>query len=334
MASDVEVQPYEDYGFFGPESITWRVWKFPTSLTIGFQRAVVIEELDPFLLAAVEATQKVRYQPRIRYDHTLKYFATIAFADARTAIKASEMLVKIHSRAVGIEPVSGNTFDANDPDSQLWIHMTAWHSILYAYERFGPGRLKPEEEEQYWAECAVAAELQTCDPASVPRTREGVREYFELVRPRLAASESTQSMMNHLLHAKIMFPPLPKVFAPLAWLVSRVLRTGTIATMPRWQRKLAGLRQPRVLDWIVTPILWVAFQLATLRRRNQVRVLGMLSPATRPVVEPILLDVEPKNPVTYTPAQARERYGVLPPLELYRQLQQPAAADRVASLQA
>src|SRR5919197_778867 len=100
------VKPHEDYGFFGPDSVTWRVWGYPTSLTIGFQRSVVIEELDPFLLAAVDTTNKVRYEPRTRYDRTLRYFATVAFADSGSAIKASEVLVKVHAKNVGIEPIS------------------------------------------------------------------------------------------------------------------------------------------------------------------------------------------------------------------------------------
>ena len=33
-----KVSPHEDYGLFGPGSITWRVWMYPTSLTVGFQR--------------------------------------------------------------------------------------------------------------------------------------------------------------------------------------------------------------------------------------------------------------------------------------------------------
>src|SRR5438477_10745904 len=139
------IEPHEDYGFFGPDSVTWRVWSYPTSLTIGFQRSVVIEELDPYLIAAVDATDAVRTRPRQRYDRTLRYFATVAFGGARSAIKASEVLVRVHAKAVGIEPISGKAYDANDPDSQLWIRLTAWHSILYAYERYGPGRLSPED---------------------------------------------------------------------------------------------------------------------------------------------------------------------------------------------
>ncbi|MFC7617561.1 oxygenase MpaB family protein [Actinokineospora soli] len=114
----------------------------------------------------------------------------VAFAGTEATVKAADVLVKVHSTAVGIEPGSGEPYDANDPASQLWIHLTAWHSILYAYEKYGPGRLSPEDEARYWADCATAAELQTCDPAAVPRDRAGVRAYFERTRPQLAGSPS------------------------------------------------------------------------------------------------------------------------------------------------
>ncbi|HEU0317416.1 MAG TPA: oxygenase MpaB family protein, partial [Solirubrobacteraceae bacterium] len=250
---------HEDYGFFGPDSVTWRVWRYPTSLTVGFQRAVVIEELDPALIAAVDKTNAVRSRPRTRYDRTLRYFAMVAFGDSRSTSKAADILVKVHSQAVGIEPLSGNPYDANDPHSQLWIHLTAWHSILYAYERYGPGKLSREDEDRYWAECAVAAELQTCDPADVPRTREGIREYFAYMRPRLAGSEAAQSMMDFLLDAKAMFPPVPLVLKPMMAVINKTMRIATIATMPRWMRKMAGVRQPRLVDLLVRPVMMLTF---------------------------------------------------------------------------
>lgn len=331
---------HEDYGFFGPDSVTWRVWSYPTSLTIGFQRSVVVEELDPFLIAAVDATDKVRYQPRVRYDRTLRYFAIVAFADARTAIKASEMLVKVHSKAVGTEPISGKRYDANDPDSQLWIHLTAWHSILYAYERYGPGKLSPADERRYWEECAVAAELQTCDPATVPRSREGIREYFEAVRPRLAASEAAQSMMDHLLNAEVMFPPLPRIARPGAWIASKLLRIATIATMPKWMRDLANLRQPAWVDRAITPLMRAAFRISEASPRLQLLALSLISPSTRPVVEPVLLGVAPQREETLTPAGARARDGAVTPLEIYASLTEDAllsnngAPEPVAELSA
>jgi uncharacterized protein (DUF2236 family) len=324
------IQPMEDYGLFGPDSVTWRVWSYPTGLTVGFQRSVVIEELDPFLVASVHTTQKIVTQPRIRYDRTLEYFATIAFADTRSAVKASEILVKVHAMAVGVEPVSGLRYDANNPNSQLWIHLTAWHSILYAYELYGPGKLSEHDERRYWEEGAIAAELQTCDPDTVPRTREGIREYFEQMRPRLAASEATQAVMDHLLNAEVMFPPMPRVLRPGAWVVNRVLRAATIATMPRWQRRLAGLGQPRLVDTLIRPVMRLAFRVGAMSKRLELLLLRLISPATVPVVAPMLSGIRPAQEETLTPASAFEHHRTPRPIDLYRSLQNGAGgSDRI-----
>lgn len=303
------VAAHEDYGFFGPDSVTWRVWSYPTSVTIGFQRAVVIEELDPALVAAVTTTQGIYQRPRTRYDRTLRYFALVAFGDSRTTSKAADVLVKVHSKGIGTDPVTGQRYDANDPDSQLWIQLTGWHSILKAYERYGPGKLSPEDEARYWAECAVAADLQTCDPADVPRNREELRAYYERMRPQLVGSDIARAAMDHLLTADVMLPPMPRILRPGAWLVSRVLRAGTIATMPRWMRALGGLRQSRVVDALVRPLLWTAFRLVHLDKRAELALLKVLSPMTVPVVAPVLLGIPPTTPEVLTPAEARERYG-------------------------
>lgn len=315
----------EDYGFFGPDSVTWRVWSYPTSLTIGFQRAVVIEELDPFLIAPVYITQKIVNNARIRYDNTLRYFATVAFGDSRSVVKAADALVRIHARAVGVEPVSGLHFDANNPDSQLWIHLTAWHSILYAYEVYGPGRLSDADEKRYWEECAVAAQFQTCDPEKVPRTREGVRQYFARMRPRLAASEAAQGIMDHLLNAEVMFPPVPVLLRPGAWFVNRILRAMTLATMPEWQRRLAGLRQGRLDAWLTRRLGRAFFRTFAVlaSKRLQLALLERISPATGPVVRHVLLDEPAQTTDVLTPEQAFVRHRTPSPVEQYRKLRMP-----------
>jgi uncharacterized protein (DUF2236 family) len=319
--TNTTVEAREDYGIFGPDSVTWRVWSYPTGLTVGFQRSVVVEELDPFLVASVYASQRIVRQARIRYDHTLRYFATIAFGGSREVVEASATLMRIHSRNVGVDPVSGLHFDPNNPDSQLWIHLTAWHSILYAYERYGPGRLSSEEEARYWEECAVAAELQTCDPEKVPRTREGIRRYFEAMRPRLAASEATQEVMRHLLRADVMLPRMSFALRPGAWAVTRVLRAATIATMPRWQRRLAGLRQPRVADWLVRPLLRISFAAIASSGRFRLRALRLLSPSTVEIAGPMLLGIPARESRTFTPVAAFQHHGIPTPAELYADLQ-------------
>lgn len=229
------IRPAADYGFFGPGSVAWRVWSYPTSLLLGFMRAVVIEELDPFLVASVAESGQVRQRTPLRYDRTLQYFSTVIFGDAQSVLKSADVLMKIHSRAVGLEPVTGRQFDANDPDSQLWIHLTAWHSILYTYEVFGPGKLNAADEAEFWRQCAVAAEFQTIDPATVPTTREGIRTYFEEFRPKLVGSEVAQDMMDYLLDltGEILPAAVP---TSVRRVLNAVVRRGVIATMPRWMR--------------------------------------------------------------------------------------------------
>ncbi len=314
------MQPHEDYGFFGPDSVTWKVWSYPTSLTIGFQRAVVVEELDPALVASVTETHAIFDRPRTRYDRTLRYFALVAFGSSRETSRAADVLVKIHSKGIGTCPVTGIRYDANDPDSQLWIQLTGWHSILLAYERYGPGRLTPEEEAQYWAECAVAAELQTCDPADIPRNREELRAYYERMRPQLLTSGIAKDAMNQLLDARVMLPRLPWFLAPVSWASAFALRKGTVATLPRWVREEAGLEQSRLVDASVRPVLRVAFWLASLNGSVAVQLLRLLSPMTVSVAAPVLLGVPPENPEVLTPAQARERYGYDKPRDAHLEL--------------
>ncbi|WP_109506131.1 oxygenase MpaB family protein [Nocardioides speluncae] len=304
-----ETEPMEDYGFFGPDSVTWKVWGHATTPIIGLQRAVVVEELDPALIAAVDATGANYDRPRTRYDRTVRYFAMVAFADSRTVSKAADVLVKVHSKAIGTEPVSGNRYDANDPHSQLWILLTGWHSVLKAYELYGGGKLTAEEENRFWEECAVAAELQTCSAADVPRTREGIQEYFEQMRPRLAVSEAAQRMMDHLLNAKVALPEPPLLLRPAVEVINLVLRAGTIATMPRWMRRMSGFDQPRIVDWLVRPVLRIAFGVVDRSPRLKLRVAHLIAPSVTAVVAPYILGVAPRSEDVLTPGKARELYG-------------------------
>ncbi|WP_141772859.1 oxygenase MpaB family protein [Mycobacterium malmoense] len=319
LLSFPQVEAAEDYGFFGPDSVTWKVWSYPTSLTIGFQRSVVIEELDPALVAAVDKTHEIYKRPRTRYDRTLRYFAMVAFGDSASTVKAADVLVKIHSKAVGTDEVTGIRYDANDPASQLWIHLTAWHSILVAYERYGPGKLSPEEEKRYWAECALATELQTCDPSDVPGTRDGIRQYFDEMRPQLLGSDIAKQAMNHLLRAEVMLPPIPLLLRPGALVIAAFLRRGTLATMPKWMREMSGLPVNPVLDAAVVPVLRLAFKAVGMSTRLQLMLLQLLSPTTVEVAAPVLCSVPAKNRATTTPRLAQARFGFDPPALAHKQ---------------
>lgn len=305
-----DVVPHRDYGFYGPDSVTWKVFSYPTSLSVGFQRTVVIEMFEPFLLASVEHTGAVRGRPALRYDRTLRYVATVAFHDSASAISAADVLMRIHSRIRGIEPISGLPYDANDPEAQLWIHLTQWHSVLLAYETFGPGKLTEDEELRYWAECRRAAELQTIDPDAVPRSREEMSAYYERMRPRLAATAATQEVVEHLLNASAsLLDDLPLYQRIARPFVRTAFRKATIATLPRWLRRLGGIRQGRIQDTLIITTMRIAFRTLFLTRWSRLRLLEVISPQTAPVAAPALFAIPPLKRVTVSPADAWKRSG-------------------------
>ncbi|CRK49233.1 conserved hypothetical protein [Rhodococcus sp. RD6.2] len=291
--------PRRDNGFFGPGSPTWKVWTHPTAL-IGFQRAVTLEHFDPMLAAAVADADGIYTDPRGRLDGTLSYFLVIAVGDSRTAIETSELLMRVHARITGIEPVSGKRYAANNPDSQLWIHVTGWHSVLKAYEMFGPGPLTPEDEDRYWADCVVAAELQTCATSDVPASRAAVREYFAEVRPRLCTSERAQRGMHYLLRTEGGAGRWP------LWASSRLIAPAAIATLPKWMRVLGDFDQPAALDRAVAPAARAAVRATRSPAAMQAVLRGTL-PVTRSVLKWHFANPVAENPETVTPAEARDR---------------------------
>ncbi len=290
----------EDYGFFGPDSPSWKVWASPTAL-IGFQRSVVLEHFDPFLAAAVADSAGIYTDPRGRLDRTLAYFLTVAVADGRTAVEVSDALMRIHAQAKGIEPITGERYSANNPQSQLWIHVTGWHSVLKCYEQYGPGPLPPAEEARYWAESRIAAELQTCKPGDVPASRDEVRQYFDDVRGRLCTSEHADRAMHYLLHT-----PRDRGFR--LWAGSRVLAPAAIATLPMWMRRMGRFDQPAAVDAAVALVARAWVQALSARNfRPMVAVAHRIAPRTAEVLVSHLTAGPPAQPRTVTPSEVRER---------------------------
>jgi uncharacterized protein (DUF2236 family) len=300
MTDDAMSIRRDDYGFFGPDSPSWKVWASPTAL-IGFQRAVVLEHLDPFLAAAVADSAGIYTDPKGRLDRTLAYFLTVAVADGRTAVSVSDALMRIHARAKGVEPITGSRYSANNPDAQLWIHVTGWHSVLKCYERYGPGPLSPAEESRFWAESRIAAELQTCKPADVPSSRDEVRQYFADVRGRLCTSEHADRAMHYLLRT-------PRDRGVRLWAGSRLLAPAAIATLPQWVRHMGNIDQLAAVDAAVTPIAraWVR-ALSANNFRPMLAVARRIAPETADVLAQHLTAGPPAQRRTITPAEARER---------------------------
>lgn len=322
--------PMEDYGFFGPDSMAWKVHGYPTGFTIAFQRTVFTEVLEPSVLTSVAATGSVLGRPEVRYQRTLEYMATLTFGDSRSVTKASDILMKIHSRIVGIEPVSGQPYDANSPEGQLWIHLTAWHSLLYTYEMFGPGKLSEAEELQYWAECRRAAEFQNINLDEVPRNRDEMRAYYERMNPRLATTVQSREILDMIINggSHILPSSWPR---PVKTLNRIVFRRALIASLPHWLRNLVGVRQSRWVDAAVIALLRPIFAWIDRRPRLKSGLVSSMAPRVARVYAPATLGLAPTDPRVFTPAEARARYDVRDPRDHYQDILAKREAKALAT---
>ncbi|NUS10213.1 MAG: DUF2236 domain-containing protein, partial [Streptomyces sp.] len=289
-----------DNGLFGPDSVSWKVWAAPTSL-VGFQRAIVLEHLDPLLASAAADSGGMYRNPHGRFDQTFGYLLTIALGDARTAVRTAEAVTRIHTRVTGTDPVTGRRYSANNPASQLWIHVVAWESVLTCYQAFGPRPLGEADVRRYWAECAVAAGLQTCSPDDVPRTAAEADAYFARLRPGLCTSERANHGMRYLL-----WPPLRSV-GPRLWAVSRVTAALTVATMPDWFWLTTGLPRRRATAAAVRlcrPLLRLAMRAAG-RPGPSVALTTSIAPTCGHILRHHHTAEPPATPATLTVPEAR-----------------------------
>ncbi|MDN5682963.1 oxygenase MpaB family protein [Corynebacterium glyciniphilum] len=308
-----------DEGWFGPGSVAWKVWLYPTAALQGFARAVTIEHLDPDLVAAVDDSGQVYKRTPTRYDRTMEYFVSWLTADSQTVIRMADILMKVHDRSYGVNPVTGNNYEANNPKSQLWIHVTAWHSILYVYETFGPGKLSRDEENEYWSQMVTAAAAQPIRQEDVPRTRGEVQKYLDDWREGLSASEAAIRNVDVILDGFVNIEPdLPKWLQKLG---RPLLRKSIIATYPRWMRPMLGVKQSRLMDTLSIAAWKPIYKVLAANPKLFLWLIARICPRALRYYEPALLGIAADTPRVLSPEVSRRMYGnPLTPLEQREEL--------------
>ncbi|MGY1637749.1 oxygenase MpaB family protein [Geodermatophilus sp. SYSU D00742] len=259
--------PEEDLlGFFGPDSVTWRVHADPV-FSVGGLRALLLQALHPVAMNGVATfSEGFRTGPWPRLVRTAAYVDTLTFGTRREAVRAVRRVQGIHRRLAGVEPTSGRAYRVDDPDLLLWVHCCEVDSLLDAARRTGVVR-SGAEADRYVAEQVTAAVLVGCTEADVPRSVAELAGYFAAVRPSLALTPAARDAMR-----LVVAPPMP---AWVRWLTPARPAWGTlaslaVATLPRWARRMYSLPGLGVTDAAATAALR-AFRQTVLRLPQRAR---------------------------------------------------------------
>jgi uncharacterized protein (DUF2236 family) len=165
-----------DLGYFGPDSVSWRVHREVTVL-FGGARAVLMQAAHPLVIAGARETGFYERNPWRRLQRTLVLTYTITFGSRAEADAAAERINEVHARVKGIDSVTGLPYDALDPDLLLYVHGCLIESALL-FERLTIGGLDTPGRQRFHEEQMLAAEMMRIPRDRIPPTVPELRAYL------------------------------------------------------------------------------------------------------------------------------------------------------------
>jgi uncharacterized protein (DUF2236 family) len=222
---------HEDHGLFGPESITWRVHLEPL-MWVGGLRALLLQSLHPRVMRGTYQNSAL-FDPAkawARFQRTAEFVGTRTFGSTANVEVAGARVRRLHAMLRGHDPVTGHSFRLDHPDHLRWVHSTEIDS--YAHIALRSGLLDAEETERYLAESIRAARVIGLEDA--PTSRAEMDAYYDRVRPELELTDEARQAVGNLFEPKGEAPTAAKLAIPTVAALS-------LATLPRWARRMYGL---------------------------------------------------------------------------------------------
>ena len=164
-----------DPGYFGPQSMMWRVNKEITVL-FGGARALLMHAAHPLIAAGARQTSFYQRDPWKRLIRTLSLQNSVTFGTKNEADESAHRINKLHEVIKGKDEVSGGTYDALDHEQLLWVHACLQISSIYFYEKTVK-KLSDEDKNQYHLENMIAAEMVLVDKNQMPKTHECLKQW-------------------------------------------------------------------------------------------------------------------------------------------------------------
>lgn len=222
-----------DLGYFGPDSVSWRVHREVTVL-FGGARAVLMQAAHPLVIAGARATGFYERNPWKRLQRTLILTYALTFGTKAEAHAAADRINEIHARIRGVDEVTGLPYDALDPELLLYVHACLVDSALL-FEELTVGELDDAGRQRFHEEQMLAAEMVRVPRETIPKTVPELRAYLQDVYDSgtLRVTDSARTVAELFTH-----PPREAEWRPILKGVSRL----AFATLSPELRAMYGVR--------------------------------------------------------------------------------------------
>lgn len=232
-----------DPGWFGPDSVAWRVHADPAMLVAGIA-AFALQSLHPLAMAGVAEHSSFSTDFLGRTRRTADFVQCVVYGSSLEADRACRTVRRIHDHVVGTAP-DGRPYAANDPGLLDWVHIAEYATIVSANRRFAVRPMSLEEMDRYVGEVArVGTEVGVPDP---PTDWAGLVSSLERHRHDLAFAEYAARGIAFLDDPPIIPGPAMPLWRPL-W-------NGAVASLPPIARELLRVRMPSPLELSATRTL-------------------------------------------------------------------------------
>lgn len=220
--------PRADDGYYGPESVSWRVFSDPSTM-LGAKNAVFLQMLEPGMMTHFERVSLTSDGPdemAARFDRTSAYLRDAIFADKAHADAAAAHVDRLHDHASWTNPETGEVVSAKQPEWQRWTWWTYIWSALRGFQEFGPGLSEADANQAVRESHFGARQLHV--PGPYFETFEEVDQY---IRDELNMKSLTifAALAGHSLRH-------PDVKGPIAGWVTRQVINGILSLLPESAR--------------------------------------------------------------------------------------------------
>lgn len=211
-----------DLGYFGPDSVTWRIHSEPVSM-VGGLRALLLQALHPGAMRKLYETSRFQDDPWSRFESTVTYVGTVCFAPTAEVDAAAQRVRTVH-HALGID----------DPEQLAWVHACLVESFLVASRAAGV-RLSSAERDTYVAEQQRAARLVGVEPGRTPHTVAELAEVMTAIRPVLVGTREAREAARYVIAPPL---PVPRRFVLPARLGWTTISSLAVGLLPAWARRM------------------------------------------------------------------------------------------------
>ena len=164
-----------DPGYFGPDSMMWKINKEITVL-FGGARALLMHAAHPLIAAGARQTSFYQRDPWKRLIRTLSLQNSVTFGTVIEAIESATRINKLHEVIKGKDQITGGYYDALNNEQLLWVHACLQLSSIYFYEKTVK-KLTDEEKNKYHIENMLSAKLVLIDTDNMPKTHEDLKKW-------------------------------------------------------------------------------------------------------------------------------------------------------------